>query len=76
MCLAIPGRVVSIEKDFAVIDMLGFESEVFVALICEVQVDDYVLVHAGCAIEKIDQQAFDYFNSLCEEMLREDVYEQ
>lgn len=76
MCLAVPGRVISIKEDFAAVDVLGFESEVYIGLIAELHIGDYVLVHAGCAIEKIDEKAFDYFRGFCEEMLRESAYEQ
>jgi hydrogenase assembly chaperone HypC/HupF len=76
MCLAVPGRVISIKEDFATVDMLGFESEVFIGLLGRLQPNEYVLVHAGCAIEKIDREAFDYFGGFCEEMLSEAVYEE
>lgn len=75
MCLAVPGRVICTEGSFASVDMLGFESEVFIGLIIDLHLGDYVLVHAGCAIEKIDKEAFDYFSAICEDMLSEADYE-
>lgn len=76
MCLAVPGKVIRLDKDFAVVDMLGFESEVFIGLINNACLGDFVLVHAGCAIEKLDPSAFDYFNSLCRELLEDKDNEQ
>lgn len=76
MCLAIPGRIISIEGDAAVTDMLGFESEVYIGLVGKVSVGDYVLIHAGCAIEIIDCNAFDYLNDVCKNMLKEVSHEE
>lgn len=50
MCIAVPGRVMSIENDRAKVDFSGNIVETDVRLVC-VKVGDYVLVHAGCAIE-------------------------
>ncbi|AFM01348.1 MULTISPECIES: HypC/HybG/HupF family hydrogenase formation chaperone [Desulfitobacterium] len=56
MCIAIPARVVSIDEMLAKVDMMGNERIVGTHLVPEVQVGDYVLVHAGFAIEIVDQQ--------------------
>ncbi len=53
MCLAIPGRVVSIEGDRAVVDYGGTAAEANISLV-RPEVGDYVIVHAGFAIEKLD----------------------
>jgi hydrogenase maturation factor len=37
-------------------------------LVSDAAVGEYVLIHAGCAIEKIDEKAFDYYNKLCGEL--------
>ncbi len=57
MCLAIPSRVVSIENDlFAMIDVFGARKKVSLMLMPgETRVGDYVLVHAGFAIQKVDK---------------------
>lgn len=57
MCLAIPGKVIRVEKDMATIDVSGVRREVSVVLIDEVQIGDYVIIHAGYAIQKIDEAA-------------------
>jgi hydrogenase expression/formation protein HypC len=56
MCLAIPAKVVEIRDDVAHVDFgEGVLREVNIALV-EAQVDDYVLVHAGYAIQVIDRK--------------------
>lgn len=56
MCLAIPARVTSVSGDKAQVDFgEGVLREVNIALV-EAKVDDYVLVHAGYAIQKMDQK--------------------
>jgi hydrogenase expression/formation protein HypC len=56
MCLAIPAKVVTLEKDKALVDFGGgVVREVNVTLV-SVEVDDYVLVHAGYAIQVLDKE--------------------
>lgn len=50
MCIAIPGKIISIDAPRAKVDFNGNIVDVNVGLIDPV-VGDYVLVHAGCAIE-------------------------
>jgi hydrogenase expression/formation protein HypC len=54
MCLAIPGKVVSVEGTIAVIDFGGVRRETNVSLV-EVKPGDYVIVHAGFAIQTVDE---------------------
>lgn len=57
MCLAIPARVVEVRPDqMALIDLGGLRKEVSTALIDSVEVDDYVIIHVGFAIGKIDPE--------------------
>lgn len=53
MCLAIPGRVVSIKGNRAVVDYGGTTTETNISLVSP-SVGDYVIVHAGFAIERLD----------------------
>ena len=56
MCLAIPGKVVSIgDNRMAEIDILGVSRTVSLDLVPEAAVDDHVLVHAGYAIQVLDE---------------------
>lgn len=54
MCLGVPAKVVSIEGSTAVAEMGGVKYPVSLALMEGVSVGDYLLIHAGFAIEKVD----------------------
>jgi hydrogenase expression/formation protein HypC len=62
MCLAIPGLVLSIEESgddvtrMAKVDFAGIQQEVSLAFTPEVQPGDYVLVHVGFALNRIDPE--------------------
>ena len=57
MCLAIPARVIERRADDnAPVDLGGIRKEISLALVPEAQVDDYVIVHVGYAIGRIDPQ--------------------
>jgi hydrogenase expression/formation protein HypC len=57
MCLAIPSKITKINDLMAVIDVDGVRREASLLLVEDAQVGDYVIVHAGFAISKIDEQA-------------------
>lgn len=61
MCLAVPGRVMSVhEQDgqtMAEVDFGGLRKQVCLAYIPDVQVDEYVIVHVGFAIQRVDEQS-------------------
>jgi len=58
MCLAIPSKIVSIDNLTATIDVYGARKVISLMILPEEpEVGDYVLVHAGFAIQKIDKQA-------------------
>lgn len=57
MCLAIPARVVELLPGLrAVVDLGGVRKEVGIDLVSDAQLDDYVIVHVGYAIGKIDSE--------------------
>ncbi|MCP4345365.1 MAG: HypC/HybG/HupF family hydrogenase formation chaperone [Desulfobacterales bacterium] len=55
MCLAIPSKIVNIENTIATIDVDGVRREASLMLIEDAEIGDYVIVHAGFAIQKIDE---------------------
>lgn len=60
MCLAVPGKIVSIEGDDPLskkgkVDFSGIQKEVNLAYVPEVKIGDYVIVHAGFAISQVDE---------------------
>lgn len=56
MCLAIPARIISIEENKATVDFGGVTRVISLALLQETVVGDYVLVHTGYAIQKVDRE--------------------
>ena len=57
MCLAIPSKITRIENSMATIDVDGVQREASLLLLEEAEIGDYVIVHAGFAIHKIDEAA-------------------
>ncbi len=58
MCLAFPSKIIEINNLLAIVDIYGARKEVSLVLLPEeVTEGDYVLVHAGFAIQKIDFEA-------------------
>ena len=55
MCLAIPSKIVSIENHMATIDVDGVKRETSLLLLEDPKVGDWVIVHAGFALHKIDE---------------------
>ena len=71
MCLAVPGKIIEIEKDseHAIVDYGdGTKRKANISLV-EVKIGDYVLVHAGFAIEVLDEKEAQKTLDLFREML-------
>lgn len=70
MCLAIPGRIISISEGngtgaTALVDFGGVEREVSLACLPEAEIGQYVLVHVGIALEIVsDEEAQEVFRYL------------
>ncbi len=56
MCLAVPVRVLKIDGLKAVVELGGLTRQVSIMLVPDTQVGDYVLLHAGFAIQKLDER--------------------
>ena len=55
MCLAIPARIVELgADDRAVVDLAGVRKEISLALVDNIAVGDYVIVHVGYALNRLD----------------------
>jgi len=55
MCLALPARVVELrDNELGVVDLGGVRKEISLALVEDVQAGDYVIVHGGYALSKLD----------------------
>jgi len=55
MCLAIPGKIISVKGQQAVVDFDGVQKNINVSLV-NVKRGEYVIVHAGFAIEKMNKE--------------------
>jgi len=55
VCLAVPGRVLKIEGMYAVVDIAGHERRVAVAFLPDLAPGDWVFVHAGYALQRVDE---------------------
>ncbi len=55
MCLAIPSKIVEIKDNMGKIDVAGVQREASLLLLEDPRVGDWVIVHAGFAIQKIDE---------------------
>ncbi|AEF93249.1 hydrogenase assembly chaperone hypC/hupF [Desulfotomaculum nigrificans CO-1-SRB] len=56
MCVAVPLKVVKVTGNMAIAELEGISKEISIALTPEVNVGDWVLVHAGYAIHRIDNE--------------------
>ncbi|MBC7342354.1 MAG: HypC/HybG/HupF family hydrogenase formation chaperone [Clostridia bacterium] len=58
MCLGVPGRVEEIQEGgkYVVVDAMGVKVRASTALIDSVAVGDYLMIHAGYALEKVDPE--------------------
>ena len=57
MCLAIPSKIVKIENNIGIIDVDGVQRQASLLLLEDPKVGEYVIVHAGFAIKKVDEEA-------------------
>jgi hydrogenase expression/formation protein HypC len=72
MCLAIPAQILSIEGTVAQLEMAGNRLAADISLVPDAAVGDYVMVHAGFAIQKYDEdealRTLDLFREMAEKM--------
>ena len=57
MCLAVPSKITKIENGIGTIDVDGVKRTTSLLLVEDASVGDYVIVHAGFALHKIDEKA-------------------
>jgi len=68
MCLAVPGKILSVEGKDADVDFGGVTRKVNVSLV-KAGVGEYVIIHAGFAIQVVDQEEAEETIKIWEEML-------
>ncbi|MGI6548510.1 MAG: HypC/HybG/HupF family hydrogenase formation chaperone [Syntrophomonadales bacterium] len=58
MCLGVPGKIIELKENYrAVVDVNGNQTEISVRLTPDVKLGQYVLIHAGFAMETMDESA-------------------
>jgi hydrogenase expression/formation protein HypC len=70
MCLAIPMKIIEIKDKRGIVEVGGVKREVGLQLMKEIKVGDYVIVHAGFAIQILDEKEAKETIALFEEMER------
>lgn len=71
LCLALPGRVIEVNEDgMAIVDFVGVTRQASVGLLDNVHPGDFLLVHAGCAIARIEEAEARDSLALWEELIR------
>ena len=68
MCLAFPAKVVEIKDSLAKVELSGVTRDVSLMLLPEAKLGDYVLVHAGFAMQIVQKQEVDEMLALFDEM--------
>lgn len=68
MCLAVPALVQSIDGDYAQVDFGGASKRICVSLLPDLKVGEYVIIHTGYAIERLDPEEAKKTLALFEEM--------
>lgn len=56
MCLAVPGKIIEIQDLLATVDISGVTRKISLMLLPETKIGEFVLVHAGFAIQAIDEE--------------------
>ncbi|MEK6759950.1 MAG: HypC/HybG/HupF family hydrogenase formation chaperone [Deltaproteobacteria bacterium] len=56
MCLGIPAKIISVDGPFAKVEIGGTKKDCSIELMREASIGDYVIVHAGFAIERLDTE--------------------
>ncbi|MCD4742702.1 MAG: HypC/HybG/HupF family hydrogenase formation chaperone [Desulfobacteraceae bacterium] len=71
MCLAVPSKITEINKttSMGIVDVDGVTREASLMLLDDVKIGDYVIVHAGFAISKVDRQSAEQTLADIREML-------
>lgn len=70
MCLAVPAKLISVQDKYAYAETMGIRQKINIQLIEEPSPGDHVLIHAGFAIEKIDDGHYTFLNDTLNEMIK------
>ena len=77
MCLAVPSKIISINDLVATVDVYGARKEISLMILPEeVEVGDFVIVHAGFAIQKIEREAGNEALRLLKELVESGAFKE
>jgi hydrogenase expression/formation protein HypC len=68
MCLAVPAKIIDKKDQMAVVEVNSIQRQVSLMLLPEAVIGDFVLIHAGFAIQAIDEAEANLTNQLFREM--------
>lgn len=68
MCLAVPAKVLEVKDYLAKVELSGVTRDVSLMLLPEAKPGDYVLVHAGFAMQVVEEKEVEEMNALLAEM--------
>ncbi len=68
MCLAVPAKIIDKKDQMAVVEVNSIQRQVSLMLLPEAGIGDFVLIHAGFAIQAIDEDEANLTNQLLREM--------
>ncbi len=74
MCIAVPCQIVSIHDSVAIVEVGGIRREAWLDLLTDAKIGDYVIVHAGYALEKLDAEDAEETLRLLKEMAADEVF--
>ncbi len=68
MCVAVPAKIMKIKNNIALVSYMGAKREIDISLVPEAAINDFVIVHAGFAIQIIDnteaEKTIELFNEI------------
>jgi len=71
MCLAVSGKVLELKESSAVVDIGNIEMKVDISLIDEAKEGDYILIHGGFGIQKIDEEYHNFLQETIDQIYYE-----
>ena len=68
MCLAFPAKIIAIKDSLATVERFGVKRDASLMLLPEAKIGDFVLVHAGFAMQVVDEKEVELRNETISEM--------
>ncbi|MCK5614665.1 HypC/HybG/HupF family hydrogenase formation chaperone [Candidatus Pacearchaeota archaeon] len=72
MCLGIPMKVIKINDGLGIVELGGVKREISLQLVEDIKIGDYVIIHAGFAIQKLNEEEAEETLSLLREIVGEE----